>query len=447
MTEEKKKTTATKATEMARKVRGMMKSYYVQAREAKAAGVPVVWTTPVRWGLREIVEAFGLVVIYPEQYAALCAAKAVALPFLEKTEAEGFPHDICGYARLCIGYSCIEQETGKIPPNAADGGMPDPDIIITSSWACEGRHKWFQAQSRYIPAPYHVMEMILPPGEMDKEEKENYVKYQMSEFREVMAFVEKHTGRKLDIDRLDQVVEAREETRRIWRESYELRKAIPSPMPSEDMFTCQFPGMFLGSTKEAQDFYRELRDELKYRVENKIGVIPPEKFRLMFNYSLPPWHHMDLFNYFGSLGAVCVIEFPYYYEAYIPEVEVHCSDPIERMARRCYEGALLAARKAQRIFGHTKINPAYGFDMNEVMLQAARDYRTDAIVTHFPKSCRFTSLGAVHTARVLHSYTGMPSLFLESDIVDARDYAEAHTKAKISAFIETLATIKERREG
>lgn len=439
---EPRKTTAVKSTEAARKVRRMMKEFYARGHQAKEAGVPVAWTTPVRWGLREIMESFGLAVVYPEQYSALLAAKAVALPYLEKAEADGFSHDVCGYARACIGYTIRRKELGMIPPEAPEHGMPDPDIIVTSSWACEGRHKWFQAQSRYLDVPYHVVEMILPPAEVTEAEKEYYVAYQVTEFREVVAFVERHLGLKLDIDRLDAVVKAREETRRIWKECYELRQAIPSPMPSEDMLSCQFPGMFMGSEKEAQDFYRELKQELQYRVANRLGVIPEEKYRLMFSYALPPWHHMDIFNHFESCGAVCVVEFPYYYEVYIPEVEVNVSDPIERMVRTAYEGALLSARRARQIFGHTKIHPAYGYDMCEIMLETAKAYQVDAVVVHFPKSCRVTSLGNVHCARVLREHAGIPAIFLESDIIDARDYAEAQTKARITASLETLAAAR-----
>jgi len=67
-----------------------------------------------------------------------------------------------------------------------------------------------------------------------------------------------------------------------WYDAYQLRKAVPAPMPTEDALSVMVPGMFMLGTQAAYDFYSELYDELKHRVDNKIGTIPDEKYRLLW---------------------------------------------------------------------------------------------------------------------------------------------------------------------
>jgi hypothetical protein len=40
-------------------------------------------------------------------------------------------------------------------------------------------------------------------------------------------------------------------------------------------------------------------------------------------------------------------------------------------------------------------------------------------------------------------YRGLPSLVLESDIIDITSYSEVDTRKKIDAFIETLESIRQ----
>jgi len=65
---------------------------------------------------------------------------------------------------------------------------------------------------------------------------------------------------------------------RLWYEVDSLRRAVPAPMPSQDHFNVMVPAHFLCGTPEAVDFFKELYDEVKERVESKTGVIEDEKY-------------------------------------------------------------------------------------------------------------------------------------------------------------------------
>ena len=76
------------------------------------------------------------------------------------------------------------------------------------------------------------------------------------------------------------------------------------------------------------------------------------------------------------------------------------------------------------------------------LIDLADAYRADGIVYHPVKSCRTVSSGLVDNRRSLLAARDLPSLFIESDMVDPRVVAEAQLKNRIDAFFEGLARRK-----
>lgn len=300
------RTSVLKSTDTAKEIRRLVKRIYYGAKEARDAGKPVAWVMGETLA-EDILTAMGVAGIYPENYGGLVATKRAELPYLERAEAEGYSHTVCGYARVALGFAAVRHELGIVPPDAPDGGMVDPDMLIGSSNICDPRYKWFQALGHYMKAPLHVTDILLPPVDRDLQALWHYyVSYQTDEVRELLRFVERVVGRKVDQDQLIEAVNSDTQTLRLTHEIYELRKAVPCPMPAQDWFLCGILLHFLPAEKDTVAFYTRLRDELKSRVEKGMGTIPEEKYRLLWS-GLPPWHHMYIYNYFESLGATSLL--------------------------------------------------------------------------------------------------------------------------------------------
>jgi benzoyl-CoA reductase subunit B len=62
------------------------------------------------------------------------------------------------------------------------------------------------------------------------------------------------------------------------------------------------------------------------------------------------------------------------------------------------------------------------------------------VVFHPIKSCRTVSTGLADTRRALMAVRDVPSLFVESDMMDRRVVSEAQMKNRIDAFFEGLAS-------
>lgn len=425
---EKQKTTAVKSTQTAKKVRELVKRLYSRAHEAKAKGQPVAYCM-VSSHYNEILIAMGIVPVWTENYAGLCAAKKAAEPLLVKAEAEGYSNVICGYARTGIGFDALRRELGEIPPGSPDGGMADPDLLLGSSATCDPRFKWYQALGRYKDTPIYNFDVVIPPVDVDlREVRDYYIRYQREQFQGLVDFLEKTLGKKMDYDKLSEAIAIADKTIRVWCDAQDLRRASPCPMPTEDHFNTFAPGRFMLGEPEALDFYQSLYDELKYRVDHKMGVITNEKYRLLWGGGLPPWHNLRLLNYFEDFGAVFVIETTYR-PLDLVEVPSSVTHPLDYLAWRTFLTLTYRHERARRGCGHYHI---------QLLLDLIEDYKVDGMVMHGTVSCRAQTVGQLYFGNLVQEYVRVPSISLESDIVDARTYSEAQTRMQIEAFIETV---------
>jgi len=427
--QEQTKTTAVKGTDMARKVRGLVKNIYQSAHEAKVTGQKVAYMM-VTSQYDEIIRAMDIVPLPTENYAGLCAAKREMDRFLLKAEEDGYSQVLCSYTRIGLGFDSLRKELGGIPENSPDGGMPMPDMMLGSSAVCDPRFKWYQATRRYLEVPTYSIDVVGPPVQDDLNDvRDYYIRYQAEQFRGLIAFLEKQTGKKMDMERLWETIRLSDKAWDLWYEIDRMRVAVPCPMPAQDHFSTMVAAYYFSGTPVAVDFYQGLYDEVKHKVENKIGVVPDEKYRILYGGGLPPWHTLWIFNYFESFGAVFVIE--NVYRGYDPvEVPASVKDPVEFLAWRSF------LRFTQR---HEKAKANSGNPSTERLLDMIRDYKIDGVVFHACRSCRAMTVGQVHSKNLLGQYTDIPMMQLVSDMVDLRDYSEAQWKAQIGAFIEALA--------
>lgn len=429
------KTTAKKSTETSQKVRPLVKKMYADAHEAQKNGTPTAYSFVASLN-DEIMRAMDVTPIWTENYAGLCAAKRDATRFLQKAKSEGYPNDLCTYALCGLGFDAIRKETGEMPLKSPDGGMPLPTMMLgTGMMVCDPRYKWFQSVRRYFDVPYYGYDLMWPAYPCDlKAVRSYYTRYMVDELRGLVAFMEKTIGRKMNWDKLSEVVDLAEKTKKIWWEAYDLRKAVPAPMPSEDAFNTMVPGFMYLGTQTALDFYTELYNEVKTRVDNGTGVIPDEKYRILWANGLPPWHSMMLLNFFESLGAVFPIEVNY--RPFEPvEIPAGINDPLERMAIRFIHEWTEWYERADQ---NTHVPSV------ELLLHWIDKYKIDGIFMHRSFSCRTVHVGEFNQLNILKKYCDLPQLTLESDMVDVTSYSEEKVKTQITAYIETIDVYKKK---
>jgi benzoyl-CoA reductase/2-hydroxyglutaryl-CoA dehydratase subunit BcrC/BadD/HgdB len=266
----------------------------------------------------------------------------------------------------------------------------------------------------------------------------HYLGYFLAQLRGLVAFMEKTLGKKMDWDKLDEVVRRSQKTNALWYDSFILAaSADPCPMPVEDALNNFVPAFFMSGSVEALEFYQGLYDEVKQRVDNKVGIIPEEKHRLIWGGGLPPWHTMDIFNYVENRGAIFVYQTSY--QPFAPvEVPDSITDPLMRMLlmRSVPAGVRIAQERGG---SRPKLGGFSGLTSPAFFIEP---FRAQGVVMSMLRSCRGTSIGQIHQKRLLEETSPVPVLILESDMCDVRDHSETEWKMKLDAFLETIEARK-----
>ena len=408
-------------------------------------GRPIGWSM-VTWYQGELIcKAMGMEMLFPENYGAFCAAPGEAKHYLNVCEAEGFPTSLCGYARNCIGYAKeMADNGGKPPADAPGGGLAAPTVLIGSNAACDTRFKWFQALQRYMQVPMWMLE--LPhPGVKEfylPENQEHTIKFMVAELKKFVAFLESTLHKKMDYDHLEELVSQTLKTLRIANEVELLRTAVPTPMVSTDFWSIMIPHLYFSDDPEATQFYQRVYDEVKQRVDQGIGAIPNEQYRVMFT-ELPPWHSLGFFEEIAEKYGIAMVKESYAYTAPsvlgVEEFEKPVTDPLETIARLTY-------RWLTAFYGVAKkYDVAPGYIMAPYM-QWAEDYRADGIIIHALMSCRPATFTLLHARNSLEEKLNVPGVVLEGDIVDLRVFNKAEALAKVETFVQTMDHYREIRK-
>nr|HID59609.1 2-hydroxyacyl-CoA dehydratase [Desulfobacterales bacterium] len=74
-----------------------------------------------------------------------------------------------------------------------------------------------------------------------KEVEDHYLEYVVAQIKECLEFIGTVLGKKLDEDRLREVVRLSDKPAELFDEVQELRKAAPCPAGSEDILSCIMP--------------------------------------------------------------------------------------------------------------------------------------------------------------------------------------------------------------
>ncbi len=393
-----------KKLKTAAELQQLMQWHYASARYLRL-GRPLAWVTsgaPV-----EILRAMQIAVLYPENYTALCGARHLASSLCQVAEAHGYSQDLCSYARTDLG-SAFD------PAHAPMQGLPKPDLLIACNNICGTVVKWYEALAGY----YHVPLFVLDTPFVHDQLQDCTLSYVVAQLEELIRFIERATGHRLDKARLSKIAHVSNETTRVWGEIRALCKARPSPLNAPDLFVNMAPIVVLRGANSALRFYRHLQAEVEQRVRLKVGAIPEEKHRLLWD-NIAIWHHLYRFyNLFVDHGACFVVDtYTGGWAHAVPEGE-----PLPGIAQ-AYTSIFLNQSLQYRV---------------EWMASLIREYGVDGFVMHCNRSCKPYSLGQYAVRRAVMERTGVPGLVIESDQCDARTYAEEPIRTRIQAFIETL---------
>ncbi len=370
--------------------------------------------------------------ITSEPYAASIAAdKEFSTRCLEATERAGYARDLCSYMRNYWGSILIDEYLWG-------GRFPKPDFLWQDHICCS-HAKWYQVVTDLEKGiPHFSIDVAVGPYHEINENKLSYVVGQM---HDGIEWLEKVTGRKYDDGRLIQAVhnECRATSR--WAEICCLNKAIPAPLEEKTMFSLYVLGTLMKHDKIVADFYDELRDEVKYRVENQIAAIPNEQCRLMSD-TQPPWGFLSVFRYLEQFGAISVGSL--YTFGLIGMFEVKPDGTWGPRTTPQEKGIEITSRdQALRILAEWNLGkPEWQhfyspYLKTDMMVRIAKEWGLHGVMLHYNRGCEGLSLGIAENRLGLIE-AGFPVMTFEGNMGDEREFDLVRTTARIDSFMETL---------
>ncbi len=380
----------------------------------------------VMGSINEILKVFDLPVVFPEINSLQMAVRRVAHEYLGEAEDYGYSPDICGYVKADVA---LQLRDGEHPM----GAVPKPSIAVLTN-ACNTYIKWAEIWQRMYDCPMVTIDVPgtreaggqTAKGDRDFENDRRYVEVQL---RELITTCEQVTGKKFDIDKLREILGHANVMSVGWKRVLELNKSRPS------LFNALTDGtIYLGvangfrGTAEGSRYFTELVEEMEYKAANGIGTLTDEQYRLIF-VGVPCYPIFRRFNELFTEWDGTFINSTYLWFASGGTnrgFEYDLAHPIESLA----EGVLFSVRDAMDSM----------FYQDRVLADMIEEYHVDGIIYHPIKSCRTVSTGLADARRHLSESHDVPSLFIESDMMDRRVVSEAQMKNRIDAFFEGLVS-------
>ncbi|OGW17355.1 MAG: hypothetical protein A3G93_04425 [Nitrospinae bacterium RIFCSPLOWO2_12_FULL_45_22] len=377
--------------------------YYERVISAKEQGKFLVGHTvmcPI-----ELFYAMDIVPLHIEAYALYNNFFGDLKEYLELAAQVGFPPEICSAHRVTDAMVLAQ-------------AFPKPDFFVFSSQACDNTPKSGEGMAEMYGSPGYFLDRPYVYDDLS-------LAYYTEEYEGLIQFLEEQTGRKMDYDRLKEIVARSYRVTELCLELNELRKAVPEPFPCEGLFAQVAVMWLMAGTAEAVTFYEQMRDEVKERVDKGIGVLPEERYRLILPFVIPFWD-MSIMDWMQEEhGAVIVADIlnawghdPYWLK--------NPNKPVENLARKtfvhpaCYQL-------------HGPMEPFI-----ESMVKSAQEYRVDGAVFFAHIGCRQACACIRAVKDELQDKLDLPVAVIDCDLVDKSFTSTEEVKGKLEEFFERM---------
>jgi benzoyl-CoA reductase subunit B len=357
----------------------------------------------------EIFVAMGLPWYILMQTTFLPTTEPHLLDDIDAAQQMGLGIDMCTLIRLGIYY--VEAE--RVPPPTAFVGLLSP---------CDGATMLHQAvshNSEWRNVPIFSSDPPYLEGERS-------IDFFAGEIRRMAAFLEEHTGRRLDMTRLRDVIEESNAQYSLWAEYNELRRAGPAPhnaaKGAQAWNICQ---NFMVGDPRGTEWLRRLVEVAETRVREGRGDVADERIRLFWFDLWAVWFG-EVSRWLREEWKACLVMDMTGYCPYTP-IDTSSEESMFRGLAKRYLYDVPMVRQA----GGTVEN-----FVNDIV-RVVRDYSIDCVVWpgHMGHKDAAATVGIL---REVCRDLGVPLLHLGLDLFDRRYTSMDEVKGRISQFFSAM---------
>jgi len=403
-----------------------MGRHYLAIEQAYRDGNPTGWAssgTPV-----ELLYAMDVQPMLPENSATISAAQKYSQEYIEYAEGLGFSYDLCSYFKTNIGAYDKEVEVFK-------GGIRKPTFMLSSDVICDTHVHWFQVQAeRMGDVPHYTIDVPHIVSNTSAKQRGYFKKYVEEQMWELLEFIKEHTGNEINMDKAKKVASLSYDLSEIWRDIYNLRKTVPSPISTKDTFGGLFPLFTMPGLRSPIKLYKKMYREAKARVDAGVGALPNEEHRLLFE-GIPFWFQLRYFGILERYNAIIA------YEPYTFAFSKFFSNPFEEISKeRLLKDPIECMSTLMLSFW-------YNFDLEtriKWFKKTIKEWSIDGVVLHNNMSCRPNTCAFYDLKKHITEELDIPVLIIDSDQNDPRKFNEVQVSNQIESYIEVLKKSKKR---
>jgi benzoyl-CoA reductase/2-hydroxyglutaryl-CoA dehydratase subunit BcrC/BadD/HgdB len=252
------------------------------------------------------------------------------------------------------------------------------------------------------------------------------IDFHADELRLMVKFMEKHTGRRLNIDRLREVIKESNKQYELWAEYNELRRAVPCPhSAAKGAQAWNVSQSFMVGDPRGTEWFQRLIDITEQRVRDGKGNVPDERIRL-FWFDIPAVWIPELTEWLKAEWRACIVMDM---TGYAPYTLIDTSTE-ESMFRGLAKRNLCDLPMVRQVRGtaDTLVND---------IVRVVKDYKIDCVVwpAHMGHKDGAASIGIM---RQVCRDLGVPFLALGLDLFDKRYTSIDVLKNRFSEFFSTM---------
>lgn len=293
--------------EVSRTLRVHQKEWFAQLREEVLEG-----GKPFAIGgalcPHEIWEALDIPFVTDVWYSGLIAARRQSAHYSDILDNHGFHRDLSRYAALTLA-SFLEGDGGDKPW----GGLPKPALVCSLANDRSAKVLAQVTGAQYVPTE---IPMLTKPAvnwwEMSRWAWEDLdgsdrIDVMLEQYKELVTVSERIAGKKLDIDRLREIVDRVNRQEEYFDEIRTIIATAPKlPVRLGEVMSQVMGIQWHRGTEWAETQARAFRDEVKARADAQDWVCPNETYRLMY-VGQGLWQNLQFFTEFEQkYGAVFV---------------------------------------------------------------------------------------------------------------------------------------------
>ena len=301
--------------------------------------------------------------------------------------------------------------------------VPPPTAVIAMIHPCDGInvvHQTMANNEKWKDIPVFGAD---PPYWADERSFEYYA----DELKKMVEFLEKHTGLKMDYNRLREVIKESNKQIQLWQEWNELRRAVPCPhggamglevFGNTTTVNCGKP--------EGTAWLKDVIADAESLVKQGKGAVENEKIRLLWFDVLSLGLTLDLFPWLEQeWGAVIAMEM----FGYSPYTQIDTSTE-DSMYKGLAQRALHEVPMIRQARG---VADLFLSDIEKIV----KDYKIDAVVYPGYMGHKDGS-GSAGLMREKCRELGVPFLYIGMDLFDDRYTTPDELKDKFSKFFTSM---------